>query len=634
MLPDGYARWLGLPPELRPPTHYQLLGVRPSELDRAAIAAAADRRLDLLRPHLDGPDADECRRLFREVEQARDTLLDPVARHTYDLLTPDAAVPWWKAENTPAPGAPLLPPDGWWAPDGADQPAAPAPSPSAPPPVPTAPTVAVGQEWWKAEVADPVRPEPAAPPPPPLPRPAAPVYQPPPPLPPPAPSVPRRPVPDVEHEPAGPLLPEVSRTYPDAGRGSPIGPLILFAGLVAVGAVVGLLVWKKPWEHGDAPPDGPKIAAATTHTQTTTPAVTTRTELPPPKPVTTPTPADPTDVPDPKPKPKPPDTVPDPVPVVPKPKPKPPEPAEFAEPIAFSGHKGGVYSLAVSQTGKTILSVSDDMTVRHYTPKDPDKNGILRKLMAPGVAVALCNQDRLAVFCDGGEAVVYDLPGDKVAATFENPRGGIQALAPAPDGSFVLTGATDGCVRWWAVGTKAPVHTLDIDPKEKVVAVAVSPDGKAGAFGLSDGRVCTWDLTKRKEVKRWKAHAKSVTALAYAPDGKRLASAGADGLAQVWQPAEGRLVKKLAGHDGEVLGVGWCSDGRRVLTAGLDKQVRLWDEGKDWKADWSQAVPDRAFSLAVDPKDRFVVVGLSSGAVRLLPLPRPTPPPPDTGAGQ
>src|SRR5688572_15423295 len=90
---DPYAEWLDIPAHLRPPTHYQLLGIPPSELDPRAIVAAADRRLARLREHATGPRGDDARRLAREVVEARDTLVDPVTRLTYDTLAPDAADP-------------------------------------------------------------------------------------------------------------------------------------------------------------------------------------------------------------------------------------------------------------------------------------------------------------------------------------------------------------------------------------------------------------------------------------------------------------------------------------------------------------------------------------------------------------
>lgn len=37
---DSYRIWLGIPPESRPPTPYELLGISPHEQDKAVIEAA------------------------------------------------------------------------------------------------------------------------------------------------------------------------------------------------------------------------------------------------------------------------------------------------------------------------------------------------------------------------------------------------------------------------------------------------------------------------------------------------------------------------------------------------------------------------------------------------------------------
>ena len=140
-------------------------------------------------------------------------------------------------------------------------------------------------------------------------------------------------------------------------------------------------------------------------------------------------------------------------------------------------------------------------------------------------------------------------------------------------------------------------------------------------MGLSDGRICVWDLARQRELKRWKAHEGAVTAIAFSPDAKQIASAGEDNTANIWRPS-GSLVKKLAGHEGPVLAVGWCSDGRRVITAGIDKKMYMWNGSKGWKKDWTTAVADRVFCLAIDAKDRFVLAGEANGTIQLVPLPR------------
>jgi WD domain, G-beta repeat len=619
---DPYADWLAIPAHLRPPTYYQLLGIDPSELDPTAIAAAAERQLERLRPHETASDGEACRRIQREIVDARDTLLDPVARQRYDTLTPDAPEPWWKPEPDAHAQVSPEPVQGWWQGESPEVDRAPGPVASsavaaAPPtpltrdvaPAPVRPSVPPprADDWWRAAPgeAPAIEPatSPAAAPPVPAPTPA------PPPVPvrtPPAPASVPVPAP-------APVIREQALTFAPPDR-RPSVMLWAVSALLGVGALVGAVLYvTKPWRSAEPSPDNKQVAELKPKQEVVPPVV------PPGKDPPSATSSRTTDPGTPK---RDPDDPPAPPP---KKDPGPADPVAFTEAMTFTGHVGSVYGVAVSRSARTILSVSDDRGVLHYSPDEKGKHGQLHKLQSPGVAVALCNDDRDAVFCDGGEVIVYDLGARKVRATFENPRGGIRSLAPARDGSFVLTGTTDGCVRWWSPSTKGLVHTLDLDPKATVTAVAVAPDARAATFGLSDGRICAWDLKERREVKRWKAHAGAVTAAAYAPDGQRVVSAGEDGVANVWQAGAGKLVQKLAGHEGPVLGAAWCSDGKRVATAGIDRRVRLWDQDRGWKADWSPMLDDRAFSLAIDSKDRFVLVGLASGAVKLLPLPAARP---------
>jgi len=565
-LQETFLRWLGLPSGLRTPTYYQLLMVHPAEADSRVISAAADGQLARLLPHETGTEADECLRIRQEVILARDTLLDPVARQRYDILTPVGADPWWK-EPDPIPEGPSLPKEGWWEGELAN--------------IPVAPTVLGCQE-----------PQLAVPPLPPLP------------------SLTSVTVIEASSLPPAIVVADVVLIRP---------PFVHWSVLVALSilgvVVIGAAVWKNSQKSGDPVAGGeplgispPKIKSDTPHTLPKKSETSTLKTFVDVKTVETGVIKDP--------------RVSTPGPI-PKREAKPLTPAaRFTQLVSFSGHKGGVYGLTVSRSAETILSVSDDMTILRYSPSEPGKRKQIHRLLSPAIAVTVCNEDREAVFCDGGDVVVYDLAGQKVKATFENPRGGIRSLAVAPDGSFVLTGATDGCVRWWNVSGNALAHTLDIDEKATVTAMSVALGSKTAAFGLSDGSVCVWDLHERSEIKRWKAHVSGVTTVAYSPDGLRLLSAGEDGVANIWPAAGGPLIRKLSGHDGAILGTGWCSDGRRVVTAGVDMKVHLWDEAVDWKADWVQNLPDKAFSLAVDSLDRFILVGLSSGTIQLLPLPR------------
>lgn len=57
---DPYHRWLGIPKNARPPTHYQLLGLANGESDPEVIDEAVIRQTTHVRSYQIGPHAAAC----------------------------------------------------------------------------------------------------------------------------------------------------------------------------------------------------------------------------------------------------------------------------------------------------------------------------------------------------------------------------------------------------------------------------------------------------------------------------------------------------------------------------------------------------------------------------------------------
>ncbi|HVA50130.1 MAG TPA: hypothetical protein VNH11_27440 [Pirellulales bacterium] len=92
---DPYRKWLGIPEDRRPPTHYQLLGIQPDERDLDVIEAAVLRQSSFVRNFQTGPHADDATRILNEIAAARLCLVDPRKRAKYDaqLRGPSAPPP-------------------------------------------------------------------------------------------------------------------------------------------------------------------------------------------------------------------------------------------------------------------------------------------------------------------------------------------------------------------------------------------------------------------------------------------------------------------------------------------------------------------------------------------------------------
>jgi WD domain, G-beta repeat len=661
---DGYSQLLGIGTQARPLTFYQLLGIDPSEKDSATIRAAANACLGKLQAHASGALADDCAKITAEIIGARDTLLDPAARQRYDAEhAAPAPEPWWKSEVPNAvPGANPAPVADWWKdlqPTELAQPSAapviqaalsahqpsndPPTSVAAPIPISTpskataawwsdaakpAPAAAAPAtaDWWKdaaTKEAVPIPRSAAASPAPvgvsvpiataaptkpslaeSLPLPAAPTQVQPLPLPPRPAAAPaallEMSVDDEEFRP------------PDRrGSGSSMLPWILL-GLIILAGSIGGGVWYVN-QQNQAPP-GRDVAVIDVKNKDSTPPVDPATKSKHTDPETA-APAkksepvrskvdQPVVV----------DQVPEKTEEV-----KPPmKSVDFTKPRDFRSSMGTVLGIALCRDSSTFITTSSDKSVMAGATGTGDQTA-LHRLKSEGVA-ALCLDEKLAVFCDGFEIVVYDLQKKGAVKTFQNPRGGIQCLAASAKGGLVLTGSTDGCVRCWNLNTAKLEREIDVD-EVAVTAVAVSSDGHSAAIGLADGGIRVCDLATGKLVKRWKGHAGRVTTLAFSPSGARLASGGEDSLGQVWDSATGKSIAKLAGHEGPILGSGFCADGRRIVTAGVDKKVCLWNAETGDLSNWACGTREKVFCIAIDFQDRFVLAGQSDGIVQLFPLP-------------
>jgi hypothetical protein len=113
---NPYRDWLDIPAEQQPPTHYQLLGVAPSEANLEAIKEAALLQTTRVRVYQTGPQAEVCTRVLNEIAQARAILVNPKTRHEYDarLAVPAAAAPRVAAAAQPSAS---VAPSPWPRPD-------------------------------------------------------------------------------------------------------------------------------------------------------------------------------------------------------------------------------------------------------------------------------------------------------------------------------------------------------------------------------------------------------------------------------------------------------------------------------------------------------------------------------------
>jgi len=143
-----------------------------------------------------------------------------------------------------------------------------------------------------------------------------------------------------------------------------------------------------------------------------------------------------------------------------------------------------------------------------------------------------------------------------------------------PDGTQLLTAASDGVRRWDTRSGKA-IGEL-IPHAGGATTIAFSPDGRYFVTGSRTGLLRLWDANTGQAVGRAMPASSPAACLEFHPAGRLVAVGYADGTARVWDTLTAEPIGPPVAQPGPIIGVTFPPDGRVMRTAAADGSVRDW----------------------------------------------------------
>jgi WD40 repeat protein len=247
-------------------------------------------------------------------------------------------------------------------------------------------------------------------------------------------------------------------------------------------------------------------------------------------------------------------------------------------------HAFQMFSVAFSSDGKTLATSGSDGTIRVWdratgketkcfvVSKDDHVNCVTFSPDGKTLAFGRGSPHR----CDFG---LLNAESGKIVHRMFTGKWPVHSLIFTPDGKSLISGDYDSILIW---DTTTPDTcervNLPRDDKKRpsISTLALAADGKTLAVATDFRNLLVlWDLTAKKELRRWEA--KVGWALALSPDGKILASTNPDRSLRLWDTATGKELAELKGHTDTIWTVAFSPDGKLLASAGDDGTIRLWD---------------------------------------------------------
>jgi WD40 repeat protein len=290
------------------------------------------------------------------------------------------------------------------------------------------------------------------------------------------------------------------------------------------------------------------------------------------------------------------------------------------------GHSSIIHNIMFTPNGKTLISVSEDKTIRLWDVETGDLAKTLRHQIGEGhegkIHSGAISPDGKILAIGGwpygsGEhgnpVYLFNLDNGEIIGLLDGHPDVVMSMDFSQDGKWLASGSSS-TIRIWDMSNIGSVPIVIIKSEAGVFDLAFSPDGKTLVSGHIDNMVRSWDLSKSLEEAQQsgkqtltepervlKKHTNVASCVAYSPDGKYIVSTDFDGNYFLWDAKKGKIKKKfpvmMAAGD-----IAFSDDSKHVvLTNGYKAEVYTVPKGKKTKTFEKHASPveTNAFSNSV-----------------------------------
>ncbi|KAG2342734.1 WD40 repeat-like protein [Suillus weaverae] len=260
-------------------------------------------------------------------------------------------------------------------------------------------------------------------------------------------------------------------------------------------------------------------------------------------------------------------------------KPKPERPAGNLTPeCVIKGHSQCIWSLAYLGTSGSIMSTSEDSSIRQWK-RNGDPVGKPWYSDGGGIGPIAVSPDETMVIggsADGRLWLWNIKEGSMISDPWEGHDDVVRCLDWSPNALEIASGSEDGTLRRWSPDTGRQIAPPIETSHGWVLAVKYSPQGDKFMSSGADGVVCIWSRNGKLLIEI-KGHERGVTSLCWSKDGAHIFSGSGDHTIRKWQVTDGQELVVFRGHTNPVKSLCLTPNENHIVSASNDCSIRIWD---------------------------------------------------------
>jgi WD40 repeat protein len=247
----------------------------------------------------------------------------------------------------------------------------------------------------------------------------------------------------------------------------------------------------------------------------------------------------------------------------------------------LQGHRDVINSVSFSPDGQTIITASQDNTIRFWNLEGKELKILKEENQAfksvsfspNGQTIAAITGDLSVYLWKSDGTKLLTLKGKDTENHYKT------SIGFSPDGQIIAVPGPNSTLSFWSVNGQ---KLTDFQGHKGIWSLKFSPNGKTIAIGYQDGIVRLQNLGGQN-LRTFRASNKAIWDLSFSSDGRLLATANGDTTIKLWN-LDGKELQSFKGHTNYPTSVRFSPDGKIIASAGADKYIKLWSlEGKELK---------------------------------------------------